>query len=144
MYPIIIKSTATTSQWQFAEVKMLMSGIRRHTPHRRLTWLVPPCGSYYMIVHLYRSGSGLRTKGGSEHSVSIKSFNLDEWTTDFAIHPLSTKWLLRHNRMRNKTQLICFWTLSIVLLLLKTQRFGDCILSPSSGGTYSVSPNRQS
>jgi hypothetical protein len=30
-------------------------------------------------------------------------------------------------------QLLCFWTLSIVLFLFKTQRFGDWILSPSSG-----------
>jgi hypothetical protein len=37
-----------------------------------------------------------------------------------------------------------FWTLSIVLFLFKTQRFGDWILSPSSGKTYSVGPNRQS
>jgi hypothetical protein len=41
-------------------------------------------------------------------------------------------------------QLLFFWTLSIVLFLFKTQRFGDWILSPSSGGTYSVAPNRQS
>jgi hypothetical protein len=27
-------------------------------------------------------------------------------------------------------------------VLFKTQRFGDWILSPSSGGTYSVGPNR--
>jgi hypothetical protein len=30
-------------------------------------------------------------------------------------------------------QLLCFWTLSIVLFLFKTERFGDCILPPSSG-----------
>jgi hypothetical protein len=29
-------------------------------------------------------------------------------------------------------------------LLFRTQRFGDRILSPSLGGTYSVEPNRQS
>jgi hypothetical protein len=46
-------------------------------------------------------------------------------------------------------QILCFWTLSIVLSLsknrpvyfFKTQRFGDWILSPSSGKTYSVGPN---
>jgi hypothetical protein len=32
----------------------------------------------------------------------------------------------------------CVWTLSTVLFLLKNpQRFGDWIMSPSSGGTYS-------
>jgi hypothetical protein len=39
-------------------------------------------------------------------------------------------------------QLSYFWTLSIVFFLFKTQRFGDWILFPSSGGTYSVEPNR--
>jgi hypothetical protein len=46
-------------------------------------------------------------------------------------------------------QVLCFWTLSIVLSLsktvlfiFKTQRFGDQILSPSSGKTYSVGPNQ--
>jgi hypothetical protein len=38
------------------------------------------------------------------------------------------------------------WTLSIVSslskILEKTQRFGDWILSPPSGKTYSVGPNR--
>jgi hypothetical protein len=29
-------------------------------------------------------------------------------------------------------------------LYFKTQRFGDCILSPSSGKTYSVGPDRKS
>jgi hypothetical protein len=33
--------------------------------------------------------------------------------------------------------MLCLWTLSIVLFLSKTQRFGDWILSPSSGKTYS-------
>jgi hypothetical protein len=43
-------------------------------------------------------------------------------------------------------QILCFWTLSIVLFLsktpsyfyLKTQRFEDWSLTPSSGKTYSV------
>jgi hypothetical protein len=43
-------------------------------------------------------------------------------------------------------QVLCFWTLSIVLslsktlycLFCKTKRFGYCILSLSSGKTYSV------
>jgi hypothetical protein len=35
-------------------------------------------------------------------------------------------------------QILCFWTLSIVLFLFKKQRFGDWILSPSSGKTYLV------
>jgi hypothetical protein len=46
-------------------------------------------------------------------------------------------------------QILCFWTLSIILSLSKTlpvyfskQRFGDWILSPSSGKTYSVGTNR--
>jgi hypothetical protein len=46
-------------------------------------------------------------------------------------------------------QVLCFWTLYIVssltktvLFIFKTQRFGDWILSPSSGKTYSVGPNR--
>jgi hypothetical protein len=38
----------------------------------------------------------------------------------------------------NLIQLLCFWALAIVLFLLKTQRFGDWILSPSSGGTYQL------
>jgi hypothetical protein len=49
-------------------------------------------------------------------------------------------------------QILCFWTLSIVLFFfktpscfyLKTQHFGDWILSQSSDKTYSVGPNRQS
>jgi hypothetical protein len=39
------------------------------------------------------------------------------------------------------TQILRFWTLSIVLFLFKTQRFGDWILPPSSGNTNSVGPN---
>jgi hypothetical protein len=39
-------------------------------------------------------------------------------------------------------QLLCFWTLCIILFLFKTQRFVDWILSLSSGGTYLVGPNR--
>jgi hypothetical protein len=39
-------------------------------------------------------------------------------------------------------KLLCFWTLSVVLFLFKTQLFKDWILSPSSGGTYSVGLNR--
>jgi hypothetical protein len=47
-------------------------------------------------------------------------------------------------------QILFFWTLSNVLFIsktpsrfyLKTQRFADWILSPSSGKTYSVGPNR--
>jgi hypothetical protein len=48
-------------------------------------------------------------------------------------------------------QILCFWTLSIVTALskkhrpayfFKTQRFGDWILSPSSGKTHSAGPNR--
>jgi hypothetical protein len=39
-------------------------------------------------------------------------------------------------------QILRFWTLSIVLFLFKTQRFGDWIVSPSLGKTYSVGPNR--
>jgi hypothetical protein len=35
-------------------------------------------------------------------------------------------------------QVLCFWTLSIVLFLFKTQRFGDWILSPSLGVTCLV------
>jgi hypothetical protein len=43
-------------------------------------------------------------------------------------------------------QILCFWTLSIVLktlfsLYYKIQRLGDWILSPSSGKTYSVGPS---
>jgi hypothetical protein len=34
-------------------------------------------------------------------------------------------------------QLLCFWTLSIILFLFGTQRFGDWILSPSSGKNIS-------
>jgi hypothetical protein len=34
--------------------------------------------------------------------------------------------------------LLCFCALSIVLFLFKTQRFGDWIPSPSSGGTESL------
>jgi hypothetical protein len=48
--------------------------------------------------------------------------------------------------------ILCFWTLSVVLslskisscLFFKTQRFGDWILSPFSGKTYSGGPNRLS
>jgi hypothetical protein len=46
-------------------------------------------------------------------------------------------------------QVLCFCTLSTVLsltknrnVLFKTHRFGDWILSPSSGKTYSIGPNR--
>jgi hypothetical protein len=47
-------------------------------------------------------------------------------------------------------QILRIWTLSIVLslpktlayLFFKTQRFGDWILSPSSGKTYAVGSNR--
>jgi hypothetical protein len=47
-------------------------------------------------------------------------------------------------------QLFCFWTYPSSCLYLKTpsflffktQRFGGWILSPSSGKTYSVGPNR--
>jgi hypothetical protein len=50
----------------------------------------------------------------------------------------------------NTVQILCFWTLCIVLFLsktpsclcLRTQRFGDWILSPSSGNTYSAGSNR--
>jgi hypothetical protein len=35
-------------------------------------------------------------------------------------------------------QILCFWTLSIVLFLFKTRRIGDWILSPFSGKTYFV------
>jgi hypothetical protein len=38
-------------------------------------------------------------------------------------------------------QLLCFWTLPIVLFLFKTQRFGDWILSPSSSRTWNESPS---
>jgi hypothetical protein len=41
-------------------------------------------------------------------------------------------------------QLLCFWTLFVVQFVFKTQRFGDWILSPSSGRNYSVEPNRLS
>jgi hypothetical protein len=48
-------------------------------------------------------------------------------------------------------QILCFWILSIVLSLSKNiglfilkKRFGNWILSPSSGKTYSVGPNRWS
>jgi hypothetical protein len=40
--------------------------------------------------------------------------------------------------------IITIWTLSIPCLLLRTRHFGDWILSQSSGGTYSVGPNRYS
>jgi hypothetical protein len=47
-------------------------------------------------------------------------------------------------------QILYFWTLFIALFLCKTppclyfkpQRFGDKILSPSSGKAYSFGPNR--
>jgi hypothetical protein len=32
----------------------------------------------------------------------------------------------------------------LILIIMFLQRFGDGILSPSSGGTYSVGPNRES
>jgi hypothetical protein len=38
-------------------------------------------------------------------------------------------------------QILCFWTLSTILFLFKTQYFGGWILSPFSGKTYSVGPN---
>jgi hypothetical protein len=40
---------------------------------------------------------------------------------------------------QNIYEIIVFWTLPRVLLLFKTQRFGDWILSPPSRGTDSVS-----
>jgi hypothetical protein len=48
---------------------------------------------------------------------------------------------LHRNRWLKLVQLLCFWTLSIVLFLFKTQTFGDWILSLSSGGTYSLGSN---
>jgi hypothetical protein len=52
--------------------------------------------------------------------------------------------------LNNKGQILCFCTLSIVLFLPKTpsclyfkiQSFGDWIMYPSSGKTYSFGPNR--
>jgi hypothetical protein len=41
-------------------------------------------------------------------------------------------------------QLLCFWTLSVVLFIYKTQRFEDWILSPSSGKNYSYGNRIQS
>jgi hypothetical protein len=40
------------------------------------------------------------------------------------------------------TKYLGFLTWSTVLFLFKTQRFGDWIVSPSSGGTYPVRSNR--
>jgi hypothetical protein len=50
----------------------------------------------------------------------------------------------RRKFSKDELFLLYSWTLSIVLFSFKTQRFGDWILSPSSGETYSVGPNRQS
>jgi hypothetical protein len=41
-------------------------------------------------------------------------------------------------------QILCCWTLAIVLFLFKTQRFGVWFLFPSSGGTYSGQIDRAS
>jgi hypothetical protein len=41
-----------------------------------------------------------------------------------------------------KVQLLCFWTLSIILILFKTQHFGDWILCLSSDGSCSVGPDQ--
>jgi uncharacterized membrane protein YoaT (DUF817 family) len=45
------------------------------------------------------------------------------------------------NLKEENVQILCFWTLSIILFLFKTQRLGDWLLSPSSGKTYSFGPN---
>jgi hypothetical protein len=37
---------------------------------------------------------------------------------------------------KSTVQILCFWTLSIVLFLFKRQRFEDLILSPSSGRNF--------
>jgi hypothetical protein len=35
--------------------------------------------------------------------------------------------------IKGEVQILCYWTLSIILILFKTQHFGDWILSPPSG-----------
>jgi hypothetical protein len=47
------------------------------------------------------------------------------------------QWRALVNTVMNAIQISCSWILSTVLFLFKT-RFGDWILSPSSGKTYSV------
>jgi hypothetical protein len=69
-------------------------------------------------------------------------------------YAFKTQWLLWvPSRYQQHQQILCFWTFSIVLSLSKNavafifktqQRFGDWILFPSSGKTYSVGPNRKS
>jgi hypothetical protein len=71
-------------------------------------------------------------------------------------HILTTRWIRSENLWRwyIGTNIMFFWTLSIVPFLskntpscffVKTQLFGDWILSPSSGKTYTVNPiNRAS
>jgi hypothetical protein len=61
----------------------------------------------------------------------------------------------RHNRSTTdqiRSKSLCRWYINTLILFLdiihrpvfiyNTKRFGDWILSPSSGGTYSVGPNR--
>jgi hypothetical protein len=58
--------------------------------------------------------------------------------------PIGKQSLERKRRWENNIKIVklfCNWTLSIVLFFLKNpQRFGDWILSPSSGGTPLVNP----
>jgi hypothetical protein len=70
--------------------------------------------------------------------------------TDLVINSY-TLWRSRFN-LGYLSHILRFWTLSIVLslsktpscLFFKTQCFGDWILSPFSGKTYSVGPNQLS
>jgi hypothetical protein len=66
---------------------------------------------------------------------SASSVFLLFWRTwSFITNPCILSWFIYvtvSDRLGN-VQLLCFWTLFIVLFLIKTQRFGDWILSPSS------------
>jgi hypothetical protein len=73
-------------------------------------------------------------------------------TIDYAAKVYHVNYTKYRNVTLTIVQLLCSWTLSIVsslskmlsCLYFKTQRFGDWILSPSLGKTYSVGPSRYS
>jgi hypothetical protein len=54
------------------------------------------------------------------------------------------KWDLKFCDDDTLIQILCSLALSIIQFLFKTQRFGDRIMSRSSGKTYSAGPNRYS
>jgi hypothetical protein len=65
----------------------------------------------------------------SDKSALDKSnMHTDQWLSDKELSSETNLYnIITH------VELLCFWTLSIILFLFKTQRFGDWILHPPSG-----------